>query len=63
MAPDELLSARQIAREWGVHLRTVRTWIARGRLPTVPTEGTFHVGVRRSVAESILGEKRPKTTQ
>ena len=60
-ADDPLLTAHEIAALWGVHLRTVRTWIIRGRLPTVRTEGRFRVRVRLSVAESVLGERPSKT--
>lgn len=54
---DPLLNVNDIAAAWGVHPRTVRRWIDTGRLPTVRAEGQFRIRVRRSVAESILGER------
>lgn len=61
MNDDPLMTVHDIAKMWGVHVRTVRTWIRIGRLATVRTEGVFRVRVRLSVAESALGE-RPSTT-
>ena len=47
--PDETLTARQVAEELGVTVRTVQRWVADGRLPAT------RVGGRVRVSRSSLG--------
>jgi excisionase family DNA binding protein len=51
LSADPLLSASDVANEWQISLRTVRRWIADGRLPVVRLGRS--VRVRRSVMQRI----------
>lgn len=57
--PNDLLDVRGVRAETGVSDRTVRRWIADGRLPAVKVAGRL-LRIRRADLEALL-QPRPVT--
>lgn len=57
MDPNEMLTPRQVAKEFGVIAKTVSRWGLSGKLPSIRTAGGHH-RFRRSDVQALLDRGR-----
>jgi excisionase family DNA binding protein len=58
--PDELITPQEVARSFGVAVKTVTRWAQRGILPSVVTPGGHHRFWRSDVDELLYSKATPR---